>query len=110
MDRINSKMEAMKKHEKILQQNRPPLPNNRKPWWRQQWRCFGLLTQVMQMDLRSVSLKAKKCYVLVELVQLMAKNLGKPRFVEPLVLQPLFDRIYRCSTAINIRESETCTD
>lgn len=66
---------------------------------------FGLLTQEScdrEMDLRSVSLKAKKCWVLIELLQLMTKNLGKPGFMEPLVLRPLFDRIYGCSTAINI--------
>jgi hypothetical protein len=42
---------------------------------------FGLLTQELcdrEMDLRSVSLKAKKCWILIELLQLMAKNLGKP--------------------------------
>lgn len=46
-----------------------------------------------EMDLRSLPLEAKKCWVLIELFQFIMKDLVKPLIIEHSVLRPLFDRI-----------------
>lgn len=71
VDRVNSKMDAMRLQEEMLKATRKQRrPNNRRSWWQNRWRCLGGVREQDlydgEMDLRSVRFQAKKCWILIE--------------------------------------------